>query len=154
MELDEIDLKILRALIRDARTNLKDIAKECGLSSNAIFKRIQHLRSTGVIMGTILFVNMSALGNTYPAAIGVNLNPRQEKVVAKLIRERANVIDISQSVGEYDLCVFMIAKSISEIDYMKQLIRKQPGVERVAVSLWSKAQFIFENLNLQPQEDE
>ena len=59
MKLDEIDVKILHALIRDARTNLKDIAKECGVSSNAIFKRVKHLRDEGVIVGTVLYADLS-----------------------------------------------------------------------------------------------
>jgi DNA-binding Lrp family transcriptional regulator len=154
VKLDEIDAKILHALIRDARTNLKEIAKECGVSSNAIFKRVKRLRSTGVIRGTLLYTNMSCFGSMYPASIGINLNPKQENEVAKLIRERANVIEISQSVGKHDLCAFIVAKSIIEINNIKQLIRKQPGVKSITVSLWSKPQFAFENLNLQPQEPE
>jgi DNA-binding Lrp family transcriptional regulator len=49
---DEIDGKILRALIRDAHTKLKEIADDCGLSSSAIVKRIKRLKGIGVIVGT------------------------------------------------------------------------------------------------------
>jgi DNA-binding Lrp family transcriptional regulator len=154
VKLDEIDVKILHALIRDARTNLKEIAKECGVSSNAIFKRVKHLKDEGVIVGTVLYADLNEFGRMYPASIGINLNPNQEEEVAKLIRERASVIESAQSVGKYDLLVFMVAKSISEIDNIKQLVRKHPGVKNVAVNLWTNPRFTFENLNLQPQESE
>ena len=72
VKLDEIDVKILSALIRDARTKLKEIAKECGLSSAAVFKRIKQLKSIGVIVGTTLYPDARQFGYTNVATIGIN----------------------------------------------------------------------------------
>jgi DNA-binding Lrp family transcriptional regulator len=41
VEIDEVDTKILRMLVKDARTNLTAIAKNCSLSVNAIHKRVK-----------------------------------------------------------------------------------------------------------------
>lgn len=48
--MDTQDLKILDILTKDARTNLKDIAEECGLSSSAILSRIENLKETGIML--------------------------------------------------------------------------------------------------------
>jgi DNA-binding Lrp family transcriptional regulator len=149
VEIDEIDAKILRELIKDARTKLKDIAKECGLSSNAIFKRVKRLKATGIITGTILYTNLALSGYEYSATIGINLNADQESGVVKLIRKHAKVIALYQSVGKYDLCAFVVAKSMAELDQLKQVIRKHVGIKRIAVNFWDTSNFNFENIELQ-----
>ncbi len=153
VELDEIDVKILSALIRDARTKLKKIAKDCDLSSNAIIKRIKHLKSIGVIVGTTLYPDARKFGFTHVATIGVNLDYAQEDEIVKLILERTktNLIELSSSIGKYDLTAFMLTKSLQELDSITQAIRKQRGVKRVAVNIWvSEPYFFLEHLDLQP----
>jgi DNA-binding Lrp family transcriptional regulator len=152
VQLDEIDAKILSALIKDVRTKLKDIAKDCGLTSNAIFKRIKHLKSIGVIVGTTLYPDAREFGYTHIATVGVNLDYAQEDEIVKLILKRAktNLIELSSSIGKYDLTAFMLAKSLQELDDITQAIRKHPGVKRTAVNIWvSEPCFLLENLELQ-----
>jgi len=151
VELDEIDVKILSALIRDARTKLKEIAKDCDLTSTAIFKRIKRLKSIGVIVGTTLYPDAKQFGYTHIATIGINLDNAQENEIVKLIRERAkaNLIELSSSIGKYDLCAFMLTKSLQELDNITQAIRKHPGVKRIAINIWvSEPYFLLENLEL------
>ena len=153
VELDEIDVKILEMLIRDARTKLKVIAEDCGLSSNAIVKRIKHLKSIGVIVGTTLFPDVSKLGYTHVATIGINLDYAQENEIVKLIQERAqkNLVELSLSIGKYDICAFLFTKSMHELDNITQAIRKHPGVKRIAINIYvSEPHFSLENLDLQP----
>jgi DNA-binding Lrp family transcriptional regulator len=156
VEIDEIDAKILRALIKDARTRLKDIAKECGVSSNAIFKRVKRLKEAGVMKRATLLTNLSCLGYTHPATIGVSLNPDQEERVTKLIQNRRdlNLVALSQSVGKYDLFISLIAKSVDELDDLKDAIMKEHGVAHVSVNFWIRPRFNFENVSLNPKRAE
>jgi Lrp/AsnC family transcriptional regulator for asnA, asnC and gidA len=154
VEIDEVDIKILRELIKDARTKLKDIAKKCGLSSNAIFKRVKRLKTAGVITGTILYIDLKLFGYEYPATIGINLKANQYSHVSKLIRKHAILIALNPSFGRYDLCAFVVAKSIEQLENLKENIRKQQGVRRIAVNFWDKPYFNFENIDLQPKRAE
>jgi len=150
VEIDEIDVKILRELIKDARAKLKDIAKKCDVSSTTIMNRIKRLKTTGVITGAVQYIDMSRLGYMQPATIGISLNYSQESQVVKLIRERAKVIMFDQSVGKTDLSIFCVAKNIKELDDLKQLIKKQPQIRRVTINLWSTPFPNFEKLEIQP----
>ena len=152
VELDEIDVQILYALIRDVRTKLKDIAKECGLTSNAVFKRIKHLKDTGVIVGTTLYPDTRKFGFTTVATVGINLDYTQEDDIIELISglAKTNLIELSSSIGKYDLTAFMLTKSLQELDNITQAIRKHPGVKRIGVNIWvSQPHFHFENIDLQ-----
>jgi len=153
VELDEIDVKILSALIKDVRTKLKEIAKDCGLTSNAIFKRIKHLKSIGVITGTTLYPDAKQFCYTHVATVGINLDYGQENEIIRLILEKAktNLIELSSSIGKYDLTAFMLTTSLQELDSITQDVRKHPGVKRIAVNIWvSEPYFPLENLDLQP----
>ncbi len=150
IEIDEVDVKILRELIKDARTRLKDIAKACGVSSTAILTRLARLKRTGVIAGAVQFINMNRLGYLLPASIGINLNPGEETTVMKLIKENSNPIALSKSVGKSDLMVFLFAKSIKELERLKQVIKTQEGIRKISINLWSTPQFSLENIDLQP----
>jgi len=150
VEIDEVDVKILNELVKDARSKLKDIAKTCSLSSTAIFNRIERLKATGVITGSVQFLNMSQMGYMYPASIGIDLQPNQEPEIAKILRERTNLVLLSESAGSSSFTIFLVAKSMKEIDDLKQLLRKQAGSNKITVSLWNTPYFSFENVDLRP----
>lgn len=150
--IDEIDAKILSELIDDARKKIIDIAKKCGVSSTAILKRIERLKTEGIITGTVLFSDMSRLGYMFPASIGLTLNQGQESTVLEVIEEKVHVITLSRGVGENNLFFFVIANSLQEIEELKQTIKGYPSVKKVSISIWNTPTFNFGNINLHPTE--
>ncbi len=148
VKIDEIDAKILQALIVDARSKLTDIANDCGLSSTAIKNRIVRLEESGLIIKAASNINMAFFGYDYPALIGVNLEPNQEHNITKLIKKHTQVAGIDQTIGKYDLCLFVFAKNINDMDRLKHLIRKQKGVKNIEVNIWSNFQLNYNNINL------
>jgi DNA-binding Lrp family transcriptional regulator len=150
VEIDEVDAKILRELVQDARAKLKDIAKKCSLSSTAIFNRIERLKALKVIKGETLMIDMGQMGFMYPASIGVDVKPHEKEEILRLIRKQTNVIMASESAGINSFRVFLIAKSLKDLEDLKQFIRKQLGSRKVTVSLWGPPQFLFDNVELGP----
>lgn len=59
---DELDRKIITALMANARTSFAEIGTAVGLSSTAVKRRVDRLRETGVITGFTATVQPSALG--------------------------------------------------------------------------------------------
>jgi DNA-binding Lrp family transcriptional regulator len=150
VEIDEIDIKILRELVRNARTKLKDIAKDCGLSSTAVFNRIERLKAQGVIKGAALFFNMSQLGFMYPASIGVDMKIHEKEEVLKTIRQQSNVVIASESAGSNTFRVFLVAKRLKDLEDLRQIIRNRLGSRKVSLSLWSIPQLLFDNIEMEP----
>ena len=148
VEIDEIDAKILREYTKDARTKLIDIAEACGLSSAAVCKRVKRLKATGVITGAVVFSDMRRSGFLYPASIGIDSKPGREAQIINSIKDKVNLVFASQGIGKDNLLLFVVAHSIQEIDFLKQIIRKQPGIRRITVSHWNTPYFNFENIDL------
>jgi len=149
VELDEIDAKILRALLKDARTSLKDIAEDCGLSSNAIHKRISKLKASGVIVGATTLFNLKLPSGMLGASIEITVHSSKKDSVLKFVREYPGVSICMEGTGRCDIIAFIAVTGVDEMDRAKEAINKQPGVKNVVTSVQVEdVQFNFDNLDL------
>lgn len=154
MEIDEKDVKILSILIKDARARIKDIAKECGMSSVSALNRIKRLRKLRVITGATLFPNIGELGLPFVTTIGVILDGNRKDEVVRVISEQTNLVEPSPSIGKYDLCALVFAENISELNKTSQIVKEKFGAREVALNIWSgPPHLVFENIDLKPSKE-
>src|SRR5260370_24209533 len=71
MALDDLDQKIIGALIEDARATYAEIGTQVGLSAPAVKRRVDRLRATGAITGFSARVDPAVLGWTTEAYVEV-----------------------------------------------------------------------------------
>lgn len=72
-KIDNLDRKILKIIMQNARIASKDVAKDCGVSRAAIHQRIQRMIDLDVITGSGYTVDPKVLGFRTCTYIGVNL---------------------------------------------------------------------------------
>ena len=87
--LDEIDRKILKFLVKNARMPYLEIARECGISGAAIHQRIKKLEDTGVVLGSRLIVNPKMLGFDVCAFVNLSI---QDPMMSTAVAERIKLI--------------------------------------------------------------
>ncbi len=85
-KIDEIDARILKNLLKEARTTFTDIAAECGISVSAVRVRFERLKKEKVITGEIMQVNPKAIGYNFVADLGITTNIEDEKEVLEFLR--------------------------------------------------------------------
>ena len=73
-DMDQINAKILRALMLDGRISNIDLADKVGLSPSACLRRVQELERKGVIAGYRAVLNPQAMGITFIAYVLVGLS--------------------------------------------------------------------------------
>jgi DNA-binding Lrp family transcriptional regulator len=150
IDIDEIDSKILRMLISDARSSLSDIAKECGISSVSVLNRIKRLKKLGVIIGATVFPSLNLLGYQITATIGVESNSNTEEI-REFLKNNTCLIEPSMSIGEYDFCALVYAESIQSLNEKIEVVRRRFGVRKIIVNVWSNfPHSIFQNIDLNP----
>ena len=79
VDLDALDLRILTLLLADGRSPVSQVADQVGLSRPAVAERIEKLERQGVIRGTTVVVEPSAVGRgvtAFVAARGATLSPK------------------------------------------------------------------------------
>ncbi|HEV2389190.1 MAG TPA: winged helix-turn-helix transcriptional regulator [Nitrososphaerales archaeon] len=77
--LDEIDMKILGALHRDASISIPKLSKDLGLNLSVTYSRIKRLIRRGIIQRYTLDINESKLGLPAGVVVGLNLDPKQRE---------------------------------------------------------------------------
>ena len=147
-EIDEIDAKILLSLINDARSKKTEMAEDCGLTSTAIKNRIELMKANGLIVKSVLSVNLAFFGYPFMLLIGVNLLPETENQVIELIKQRTKVAGIDRTMGKYDLCLFVFAENLNDLDRLKNLIKNQKGVTKIDINIWNQFQLNYNNIDL------
>jgi Lrp/AsnC family transcriptional regulator, regulator for asnA, asnC and gidA len=150
VNIDETDTKILHVLIQDARTSLKDIAKECGISSVSVLNRIKRLKKLGVITGATLFPAINILGFQIIATIGMETDVNTDEIV-KFFKEHTYLIEPSTAIGEYDLCALVYAENFANLNEKTDAVKRRFGIRKVIVNVWSNIPHMtFENIDLKP----
>ncbi len=150
VEIDDTDNKILHILIEDARTSLKDIAKECNVSSVSVLNRIKRLKKLGVITGATLFTDLRLLGFHIVATIGMETDSNSDEII-NYFKQNTYLIEPATSVGEYDLCALIYAENISNLNEKTEAVRKRFGIRKVIVNVWSGIPYLtLENIDLNP----
>ncbi len=104
--LDSTDRKILRFLIKNARTPFLEIARECGISGAAIHQRIKKLEDMGVIQGSRMVVDPKSLGFDVCAFISIRVSDltRQQDTV-ELLKQIPEIVECHYITGSYNLMV-------------------------------------------------
>ena len=104
--LDATDRKILRFLIKNARTPFLEIARECGISGAAIHQRIKKLEELGIIQGSRLVVAPKSLGFEVCAFIMICTSDitRQQDTVEQLSKV-PEVVECHYITGSYNLLI-------------------------------------------------
>ncbi|MFR9523834.1 MAG: Lrp/AsnC ligand binding domain-containing protein [Rikenellaceae bacterium] len=105
-QLNDIDRKILRFLIKNARMPYLEIARECGVSGAAIHQRIRKLEEQNVILGSRILVNPKALGFDVCAFIGITL--KDPRMLLDTMNHLISIPEIVEShfvTGDYNILV-------------------------------------------------
>jgi Lrp/AsnC family transcriptional regulator for asnA, asnC and gidA len=150
-KIDEIDAKIIKELLKDARRNFADIAKECHVSTTTISDHFNELEKAGVIRGSTIQMNYKSFGYDAVADIMVKVEPGLEKQVVEYIQRMPNIycaFPIYDS--KYNLKVVATLKNLKELDQVKDAIRQQKSVEYLSTHLWTGIRNMPENLAIPP----
>ena len=104
--LDATDRKILRYLIKNARTPFLEIARECGISGAAIHQRIKKLEDMGVIQGSRLVVAPKSFGFDVCAFISIRVSDiTQQQDTVERLKEIPEIVECHYITGSYNLMV-------------------------------------------------
>ena len=103
---DEIDRKILKFLIGNARMPFLEIARECGISGAAIHQRIKKLEDSGVILGSRLIVDPKKMGFDVCAFISIRIqDPQLLLSTVEELKRIPEIVECHFITGTYNVMV-------------------------------------------------
>ncbi|WP_313380982.1 Lrp/AsnC ligand binding domain-containing protein [Proteiniphilum saccharofermentans] len=115
-ELDELDEKILRMIVDNARIPFLEVARACGVSGAAIHQRVQKLTGLGVIKGSEFLLDAEKIGYETCAYVGIFLtSPSTFEYVVKELEKIPEVVECYYTTGQYDVLIKVFAKNNKDL---------------------------------------
>jgi Lrp/AsnC family transcriptional regulator for asnA, asnC and gidA len=129
-QLDDIDLKILDIISKNARTPFKDVAAEVGVSRAAVHQRVNRMIDLNVIVGSGYHIDPKKIDFKTCTYIGVFLEKGSlYSNVAEKLREIPEIVECHYTTGQYAIFVKVYAKDNEHLrDILSDKIQKIAGV--------------------------
>jgi len=131
VKLSKKDIGILRALEKNGRAKIIDIAKETNLSSELIVYKIKQLNKNKVILGTRLLLGMENFG-FYFAVLRLklkNMNNESKDKLKLFCKKHNNINILSFGVSNYNCLIQSFYQKEQELRQTIRDIKKELGNE-------------------------
>lgn len=122
--IDDLDVKILSELARDASISVPRLSKKINVNSSVVYSRIKRLVKRGLINKFTIVINDEALGFNVKALTGINMDSKLRDNVLNELFKIPEVREVAEVTGRFDVLVTMNARSLDE---MHQLISEKIG---------------------------
>ena len=122
--IDDLDVKILSELSKDASISVPRLSKKINVNSSVVYSRIKRLVKRGLIRKFTIVINDEALGFSVKALTGINMDSKLRDNVLNELFKIPEVREVAEVTGRFDVLVTMTAHSLDE---MHQLISEKLG---------------------------
>jgi len=147
LQIKELDSEILKSLLKDGRTGYYEIAKQCGVSENKVWKRCRAMEEKGVINGATVQINFGSFGFDALATFLIGIEAQQLEQAMELIRNITEIRSYRQYNSVFNIRSVATLRNLNELDYLKQVIRRKLPTVGLKTYIWTGVRNIPENLN-------
>lgn len=112
---DELDMKILSELTKDASVSVPKLSKKLDINSSVLYSRIKRLTKKGLIKKFTIVVNDEMLGINIKALIGINRDPKLKEPIHVELMKIPEVRIITEVTGRFDMLVTVTTRSLEEL---------------------------------------
>jgi DNA-binding Lrp family transcriptional regulator len=130
MDLDEKDVKILKALTEDARLSSRQIAKQCEISIGTALSRTRKMEAEGVIKGYTVLLDQEKLGYQLTVMTEITVSKGRLLEMENEIARIPNVCCVYDLTGLSDAAIVAKFKSREELSKFTKHLLSLPFVER------------------------
>jgi DNA-binding Lrp family transcriptional regulator len=130
MDLDKTDVKILEALMFDARLSSRQIAKRCDVSIGTVLSRTKKMEKEGIITGYSPLLDQEKLGYELTVVCEVTVSKGRLLEMENEIARLPNVCCVYDITGLIDALVVAKFKSREELSKFTKRLLALPFVER------------------------
>lgn len=123
--LDDTDRRILRQYQADPELTGQELAERAGVTAATLTRRLDRLRSSGVLKGTQAVIDWQALGYAVEVSLRVTLDKSRAQAFEEFTdaaRKVPEVVEIQTFLGQVDVRLSVIAR---DLGHYQQLYREK-----------------------------
>src|SRR6056297_2117133 len=115
MQIDDTDRRLLRHWQADPALSVPDLADRAGVTATTARRRLDRLRSAGVLRGPRPAIHWPALGYSVAVSLRITLDktaPRTFESFLEAARQVPEVLEIQTFLGRVDVRLAVIARDM------------------------------------------
>lgn len=134
-QLDELDLRLIELLSRDARVSNRRIAADLGVTEGTIRGRIKRLQQENLIRFTAI-TNTAYLGSPQLVFLGIQVEQSRVQEVARQIADFPPINCVIITLGRFHILAIGLFRDLDEVlDVANNKMRQVEGVRHVETSV-------------------
>ena len=114
--LDNTDRNIIQVLEKDARTSLRRIAEEVGVSLGTVSNRVKKLEEAGIIKEYRVILDADKVGWGLNVVIGLRIQKGRLIEIQEKIARDPRVYGVYDVTGDFDSMIIARARDRSDLD--------------------------------------
>jgi DNA-binding Lrp family transcriptional regulator len=103
MTYENLDARLINALLGDGRASLRSLAEELDVSVTTVSNHLRDLEDEGVIEGYTPIVNYDALGYDVTAVVQLKVDGSALPEITDRLKEQEQMISVYEVTGDYDV---------------------------------------------------
>jgi DNA-binding Lrp family transcriptional regulator len=103
MTYENLDARLINALLGDGRASLRSLAEELDVSVTTVSNHLRDLEDEGVIEGYTPIVNYDALGYDVTAVVQLKVDGSALPEITERLQEQEQMISVYEVTGDYDV---------------------------------------------------
>jgi len=130
MSLDEIDRKLIEALMNNSRSSMRQLAAKLDVALGTIRNRLERLEKEGVIKGYNVILDPAKVGWEMTVIVGLRITKGKMIDVQKRIAEDPRVFLVYDVTGDYDSFVIAKVQNTDDLNDLTKGVLTSKGIER------------------------
>jgi Lrp/AsnC family leucine-responsive transcriptional regulator len=141
-DVDDIDRRLVSALVADARISYAELARLVGLSGPSVHDRVRRLERSGVIRGYFADVDPTAVGLGVTALVGIlQREGAEQDDLADALAQVEEIEDCWFVAGEEAFVVKVRGADVDALEHTLGVLRRTPGVARTRTTVVLSTRF-------------
>ena len=136
--LDAASIRILDLLQQNAERSISELAEATGLSASPCWRRVNDLKESGVIKGTVALVDAPSLGLSVNVFVQVSLKQQDRQsldIFNAAIRTKPEIVECYLMTGDCDYQLRVLVSSLDAFEeFLRQRLTKIEGVSQLTTS--------------------
>ncbi|MCG8501561.1 MAG: Lrp/AsnC family transcriptional regulator [Firmicutes bacterium] len=129
--MDNIDIKILKILQKNARTTASEISSQINLSVPAVSDRLKKLETSGIIKQYTAIIDPVHLKRQLTAIMFISLErPKYTDLFAECIQQEDEILECHYIAGDFDYALKVITENTSTLEHLLNRMKSIRGVRK------------------------
>jgi len=138
VDLDEIDLRILDILQRDASVSQAELARAVALSATSCWRRVRALEETGLITARVALLDPSRVGLGVSVIASVSLTEHHDEnreAFETFVAEHPEIVECYSMSGDRDYMLRVVVRDVEAYDrFLTRFLLHHPAVDSASSS--------------------